>query len=381
MAVAIPQLLNPAIVNARVDRLKVTNTSLQNAWGMNKGGSAVRQSPMGRRGSYDIFNSTRRLARPSAPMTAASLIEPFPVGNVNFIIPRFHPSMYLGAEMLHNLRPIGGPVGTIDTAGLQYVADQEKLLKQTITNQREFQIAAMQRGSYTLTNTTPLQGMTPAYSGGDITVDYQIPSGNKTKLNMLGAGDIIATKWSNSAALIISDILQVHEAFIQLTGYGLEQIDMTSVGWGYLGSNTQAVAHAGTSNTYFEYITRDDSSFNFSAKLKALPWLRINVNDNGLESGTATAISLTSGLSAAFQKFIEDDHALFTIERSAVLAQYWECGEPISEYDGQPQQVRTGEYYWVTPRSNPTGYQIFALHNGLPVLMIPAGIAYGLIEF
>lgn len=381
MAVAIPQLLNPAIVNERVDRLKVTNNSVQMAWGMQKGGAAVRQSPMGRRGSYDIFNSTRRVAKPSAPMTAASLIEPFPVGNVAFQIPRFHPSMYLGAEVLHNLRPIGGSVGQIDTAGLQYVADQEKLLKQTITNQREFQVAAMQRGSYTLTNTTPFQGMSPAYSGGDITVDYQIPSGNKTKLNMLGAGDILGTSWDNAASPIVTDILEVHAAMIQLTGYGLSEVDMTSVGWSYVGANTQVTSQAGSANTYFDFITRDEASFNFSAKLRAIPWLKININDNGLETGAATAISLTSGLSAAFQKFIEDDHALFTIERGATLAQYWECGEPISEYDGQPQVVRIGEYYWVAPRSNPTGYQLFALHNGLPVLMKPAGIAYGLIKY
>ncbi|MGE3410131.1 MAG: major capsid protein [Pirellulales bacterium] len=371
MAVAIPQLLQPAVINARVDRLKVINTELQGFWGMGKGGSAERTSPYGRRGSYDVFNSTRRAAPPSRPGSAATIIQPNPIGNVPFAMPRFHPSIPLLGELLNNLRPVGGPANVTDTAGAQYIADQEQFIKQQITNDREFQAAAMMRGSYTYAIDNPYQGPSMAYSGGTYTVDYQVPSGNKSKLNMLGGGDILAATWNTAGTKIIDHLLAINAAFIQLTGRPLRHVFCSSIVWGYVGANTQVQAQAGTANTYFDYITRDEETANCTARLRALPWLLWHISDNGLDTGS----------SFAFEKFFDDTHAAFTIEPDAIVAQYWQCGEPISEWDGAPQTIRTGEYYWAKPTSNPTGYQLFGLHNGIPVLQIPAGIAYGLVKY
>jgi len=370
VAVPIPTLLQPAVVNARVDRLRVVNTSLQSRWGMQKGGSAVRESPFGRRGSYDVFSSTRNIAKPVQPGTAASLQSPNPVGNVSYTIPRFHPSIHLLAEQVHNQRPIGGPVSQIDTSGQQYIADQEQYLKQQLTTAREFQVAAMQRGSYTLALDNPFAGQTLAYSGGAVTVNYQIPTGNTLKLDMLAAGDILAVTWDAITTAIVDHLLSINSAFIQLTGHGLDSVQVTSVGWGEVSANTQVQTQAGTANTYFDYLTRDDATTNFTARLRALPWLTWEINDNGVNSNAG-----------AFEKFIEDDHAVFTIKADTLVAQYWECGEPISEWDGAPVQHRVGEYYWIAPRSNPTGYQLMALLNGLPILQVPAGIAYGNIVY
>ena len=374
MAVAIPTLLQPAVVNERVDRLKVVNKSLQTFWGLGKGGSAERESPMGRRGSYDVFNSTRDLIGAVAPGTPAPTGAPQPVGNVPFIIPRFHKKVPLLAEMLHNLRPIGGPVSQIDTAGQQYVADQEQILKQQVTNAREFQVAAMMRGKYYYTSADPFQGYaTPSYSssGALVTVDYQIPSGNTLKLNMLTAGDILATSWDSAATKIVSHCLAINAAFIQLTGRGLTDVHLTSIGWGHVSANTQVTTLAGSSNQFFDFINREEETQNFSAKLRAIPWLNWHINDNGLNTGTA----------GVFEKFIADSYASFSIAPSTIVASYWNCGEPVSEWTGQPQVVRVGEYYWVTPTADPTGYSLYSLHNGLPVLHIPAGLAYGNIVY
>lgn len=371
MAVSIPQLLQPAVVNARVDRLKVVNTELQGFWGMGKGGSAERTSPMGRRGSYDVFNSTRNIAQPSRPGTAAMVIAPNPVGNVPFAIPRFHPSMELLAEVLNNQRPIGGPVGQIDSAGQQYIADQELFIKQMITNSRELQVSAMMRGSYTYALGNLWQGPSMAYSGGSYTVDYQVPAGNKSKLNMLGAGDLLAATWSNAATAIVDHLLGINAAFIQLTGRPLRHVWCSSIVWAYVAKNTQVQAQAGTVNQYFDYLTRDEDTATSTARLKALPWLTWHISDNGINSAASNT----------FEKLFDDTHACFTIEPDAIVAQYWQCGEPISEYTGMPPVIRTGEYYWVTPTFNPTGFQLFGLHNGIPVLQIPAGIAYGLVSY
>lgn len=370
MAVAIPQLLQPAVINAEVDRLKVVNTELQKFWGMDKGGSAESTSPYGRRGSYDVFNSTRKVSPPSRPGTAATVIAPNPVGNVPYAIPRFHPSIMLLAELLHNLRPIGGPANVTDNAGAKYIARQEQFIKQQITNDREFQVAAMMRGSYTYALGNPYSGPTMAYSGGTYTVDFQVPSGNKSKLNMLGGGDILAATWDNAATKIVDHLLSINAAFIQLTGRGLKHVFCSSIVWGYVAACTQVQAQAGTANTYFDYITRDEQTTNFTARLRALPWLQWHISDNGLDTN-----------SGSFEKFVPDTYACFTVEPDALVAEYWQCGEPISEFTGAPQVVREGEYYWAAPTANPTGFQLFGLHNGLPVLQIPAGIAYGLVKY
>lgn len=52
-----------------------------------------------------------------------------------------------------------------------------------------------------------------------ITIDFGVPASNKNQLNSLGKGNIIATKWSDSAADMAGQIANLQIASASLTGY------------------------------------------------------------------------------------------------------------------------------------------------------------------
>ena len=365
---ATPTILQPAVILERISRLNLINTTLQKTLGFQRGGPRVRTSPMGRRGSYDVFNDTREVAGATGPGAPANRINRQIVGNVPFQIPRSSEAMHMLYEQIHAFRRIGGPVGEIDAMGQQYIFDQERIVAQRIANLREFQTAAMLRGSYTFSQ-GGLGEFSHAFSGGAFTVNYQIPAGNKTKLNMLGAGDILATSWDNAAAPIITDCFQIQTAFNQLIGRGLSDVILTSVGWGYVLANTQVQNQAGSVNQVFDYITKNEEDQTFTAKLKALPWVTWHINDSGVN------------LNGTFTKLIEDDHAVFLPQLTDEMVSYWECGAPVVEYDGGPAVERVGEYYYAVNKAEPARIELVSEFNGLPVLKNPQGVAYGLIKY
>jgi Phage major capsid protein E len=369
VAYVIASLLQPAIVNKRINQLKVTDDVLQKAMGIQQDGPNVNITPS-RRGSVDVFNKTRIVPNPSTPGAPATVVAPNPVGNYPFQIPRINYSIPLNGEMLSQLRPIGGPVSSVDSSGMSYIADQEKYLKEQVTCYREFQAAAVLRGSYTYSNvgTSEFGGLVHAFTGGSIQINYQIPSGNLSQLNMLGAGNIITATWLTNTTQIVSHLFGINAAFINLTGRGLRDMWCTSVMWNNIQNNTQVQTLAGSANTYYESIERDEETENFIVRLKAIPWVKIHVTDNLLNIGGSNV------------KLIDDTCVAFTTNLDGVVEAYT-CGEPVSEWQGMPSVFRFGEYYWVTPTFNPTGYQLFSLCNVLPVVNIPKAIAYGTCVF
>jgi hypothetical protein len=371
MSLALPTALQPEIINERISRLKVQNTIFQKAFGLGLGGANVRQTPS-RRGTYDVFNETRDLPPAVTPGAVAATMERQPVGFVNFQIPRSATNTPILMEEVNQLRPIGGPAGEIDQLGEKYILDQEAVIRQRNVNLREFQIASMLRGSYTFTQAAP-DRMIHDFSGGTITVDFQVPSGNKSQLDMLGAGDIIGTSWANPAAPIVRDILAIDQAFQQLTGRPLTDIWVNSTGWGHVIVNTEVQNTAGTVNNPVESITRDNSDDNlsFTAILKAVPWVTWHITNHALNIGTANTTT----------RLISDTMAVFTARMDSSVVQYWECPEPVVDPITGAMSNQFGEYYYAKAIDNPVSYELHSRFNGLPVLKIPAAVAPATIVF
>jgi hypothetical protein len=367
MSYALPQILQPAIINETVSRLKLSNTSLQKFWGMQKGGSNVQQTP-GRRGSYDIFNDHRNIPPMRYPGAAAATLAPQPVGNVPFMVPRIAFKIPLSMELLNNLRPIGGPASQVDTMGETYIVEQTRKAAEYIANQREFMLASLFRGSYTYTPSG--DDLVQAFTGGSYTVNYQIPSGNLSQLNMLGAGSIISTAWSNNAADIPGNLYAIDAAFTQLCGRRLTDVWVTSKMWNYVLQNTEVHNLAGTAAKPFIDIARDaGDSNNFTAQLVGVPWVTFHVTNQGIN------------ISGTFTKLIDDTAAAFVAEPGPDVATLYECSEPVVEMPGQAPVARFGEYYYATTWSDPACYMLFCLGNFLPVLKNPYAIAYGTVNF
>ncbi len=364
---ALPTLLQPSVVNERISRLRVINNTLQNHFGMQAGGPNVRRSPSGRRGAYDVFNDTREVATARLPGATSATIARNPRGTVAFSIPRIAEKKPLLMEELSNLRPLGGPTNVVDQMGELFIADEETINRQRVTNAREFQVAAMLRGSYTYTQTG--DDLVHGFSGGGVTINYQIPTGNKSQLNMLGGGDIIGTSWDNAAAPISTDLFQINAAFIQLTGRGLTDVWVTSVVWANILANTQLLAQAGTVNRVFEFIEKNEETEEFTAKLNAIPWVTFHITDNGLN------------LAGTFTKLIPDTAAVFATRQGPQVAKYYECGEPVVVEWTRQSLYAQGEYYYYDLKGDPACYVLHSIFNGIPVLFIPASIAFGTVVF
>lgn len=363
---AIGTILQPHVVNKRVSQLKVVNTTLQDNFGMAPGGRNEMKSPYGDRGSYDIFNETREVPDARLPQSTSGNIARNPVGNVPFVIPRHHDKMPLLINELNRFRPIGGPVESIDLNGEKYIFAQEKYMRQRLVNLREFQISALLRGSYTYT----ISGdrLIHGYTGGSYTVNYQVPAGNKTQLNMLAAGSIITVSWDNGAAKIVDNLFSINAAQIQLTGRGIRDIYLTSVMWGYIISNTQVINEGGAFNRPFEFITRDDGKEDFMGQIKAAPWIRFHVTDNGLN------------LNGAFNKLIGDT-AIAVLPDMDGVAEYWNSGETVVKNWDRQQEYVVGDYYYYDLAADPASYQLHTVANGLPITYIPNAIVYGTAKF
>jgi len=376
---SIQSVLRAEVITEVVSRIAATNTTLLTMFEMGPGGRAVR--PVGHRfGSYDVFNNSRYTGPASAPGDAATRINRQKAGNVPYTIARTHPSIWLPAEEIHNLRPIGGPSSQFDEGGASYIAQQERYLGQTIGNHRTLLLQGMLRGAlYAHQNGNEIY-WNHTSSGAVMTMDFRMPAGNKSQLNMLGTGNIIDTSWDNPTANIPKHLTDINAAFQVLAGSQLNMVMVTSAVWQNVINNDYVVTQAGVANTAFDEFERrigtnpDGSPINqFRGRLRCLPWIEWVIMDEGVEIGPDG--------SATYTKHIGDSNAAFLPTPRPQLFQMLEGSEPVSDREGAPQVVRTGTYAWAVNSSNPTGTTLFALDNAIPAAYVPAAYAYGTVVF
>ena len=367
MSLSTAQLLAPQTIKKAISQLDLPGTSLQTLFGWGLGGTnSARQS--GRNFSYDIFNSTRKVATGRVPAQSSHRTKQQAVKHVNATFPRAAETLTLLDEELLNRRQIGGPDSSLDQRGETYVTRQEAYLAQRFANLIEFQTAAMLRGSYSYDE----EGDTlyHGFSGGQTTVDFRIPSGNLTQLNMLGAGNILNADWAAAATDIPAHLHSINAAMIQLTGMGLAHVVLTSVGWQYIVNNTKVQAQGGSGARAFESLERV-SSGEFTATLRALPWLTFHVVDYGLE--------VWDGSTETFTKLIENDHAAFLPEPGPRWCQYLEGSEMVTDGPNGAKHERFGFHAWAFSTHDPSGWELCAVLNGIPALYTPSALAYGVI--
>jgi hypothetical protein len=366
MSLATSDLLAPQTIRKAISQLELPGTSLQNLFGWGLGGTnVIRQS--GRSFAYDIFNTTRTVATGRVPADPSHRTKPQAPESVSATFPRAAETIVLLDEHLLNRRRIGGPAGFLDRGGEVFLTRQEAHLAQRFANLIEFQTAAMLRGSYSYE--TDGDALRHGFAGGDTTIAYRVPAGNLDQLDMLGAGNILDADWATASTDIPAHLHAINAAMIQLTGMGLAHVAVTSTGWQHIVNNT-VVQEQGGSGPVFRSLERVAGG-EFTATLRALPWLTFHVIDYGLE--------IWNGSAETFTKLIDDDHAAFFPEPSPRWVQYMEGSEIVTEGPGGPKHERFGFYAWAYPVHDPSGWELCAVLNGIPALYTPQAMAYGLI--
>ncbi len=359
-------ILAPKTILHAISQLELPGTTLQNLFGWGFAGrNRLQQS--GRHFSFDVIDHTRSIATGRVPGQAASRQKPQKVGHVTGTFPRSAESIALLDEDLLNHRRLGGQLDELDANGESYLTRQEAYLGQRFANLIEFQTASMLRGQYQYLIVG--DDLLHTFSGGGATVNFGIPSGNQGQLDMLGDGELLDADWANAATDIPLQLQNINAAMVQLTGLGLSHVVLTGVGWQYVINNTKVQALGGSANVVFDSMRRVGAG-EFTAVLRAIPWITFHIIDYGVEAG----------VSDEFEKLIEDDHAAFLPEPSSRWVQYLEGSEIVTEGPGGPKTQAYGFYPFAFATHDPSGWELSAVFNGLPALYLPKAVAYGVIS-
>lgn len=338
--------------------------------GFNIGGNNRKQFG-GRRFFYDVFNRTRKVAGARAPGQQSAMIAPQKVGEVSNTFPRAAETMELLYEDVYNRRKIGGPVTELDQMGLDYITRQELYLGERFSNLIEFQTAAMLRGLYYYQQSGDTLYHSFTSTTAAKTIDFQIPSGNKNQLDMLGSGAIIGSSWLTSSTDIPTDLFQINQAMQQLSGFSLGHIFLKSGLWNAIVNNDYVVAQAGSASSPVDSISKE-SDGNFTAVLRALPWLTFHIVDHGLD--------VWNGTTETYTQLIQDDCFIgLPSAPPSEYCQYLEGSEIVVEGPGKsaPQGEQFGFYPFAYPNFDPARWDLSAVFNGIPALTVPSAVVYG----
>lgn len=373
MTAVVNDLLQVKTIRDVVSRFDLHNTGIQTILGMQPGGENVTQA-QSRKYTVDIFNDNADVA-PAVQAGGRSItVAEQPVGFYSVEVPQSVINVPLVYEKLNQYRPLGGPVSTVDALGLKYYEAQLRSVAQRIRNIREFQCAAMLRGSYTYTYSG--DALQQNFSGGSVTVNFQIPSGNKTQLDMLGGGSIIDASWATASTDIPGHIGKVSAAFQQLVGTPLTDMIVTSVVWEHIKNNTNVRNQAGSANEPFLDQNRDPATGLIKARIKSHPWVQIWCYDQGLNLG--------AGGTSNFSKLIADTACVFLARNSNGGRARWQYADyfsPVVESYGGPANNQLGEYFWSMTQPDPASILLYGKMDGIPELIVPKSVAYGTVVF
>lgn len=378
---SIDTLLQPAVTTRVVTQVAGTSSRLLNLFGMQPGGPNVKK--VGHRHfGYDVFNDTRKVGRTRSPGASAAEVSRQKVGRVVGTFPRMNESIVLLEEETHNIRRIGGSAAEFDEAGEDYVSKQTRYMGKRAANFRTLLLAGMIRDSlyYHASGDDYYLDFT---SSGGTKIDFKMPSGNKSQLNMLGGGDIINISWATVAtAGVFDDLMAINAAFQQLYGGRLDKIICGSQIWSYVTNNTDMKGRAGSANKVFETFERptavkDDLGNpvnEFVGKLTPVPWIDWHImGDEGLEIGAPGSESYT--------KLVGVNDCVFMSSPSSEWCEMLEGSEPVSDGNGKPSTVRMGIYSWSEQLANPARRVLYTIDNAMPALYVPNAMAYGTVVF
>jgi hypothetical protein len=364
---AVSDVLAPRQIVGVFSRVKPALRTLSTLFGFQVGGSnRTRYEGVGRSFSYDTFNSTRKVAPARLPGQPSQTIEPQKVGSVKGEFPRVAFKMDLLDEKLSNQRQIGGAVTQLDAMGQSYITRQEMFMGEQLANVIEFQTAAMLRGAYYYANSGNDLFHEFSSSGAVETIDFQIPSGNKSTLNMLGGGALIST-W-NDTVNIPAQLLSIKKAMQQLNGFTPTNIVCKSPLWTTVVNNDYVIQQGGSAQEPFKSFEMDTDG-NIVAVLRGLPWLKWHVIDHGLEIGTG----------GTYTDLIDDNYFSMFPDPSAEWCQYLDGREVVTQGPGvgAPRVEEYGTYAYAHPRHDPSGWSMYGGHNGIPQLTVPSAVVYG----
>lgn len=336
--------------------------------------------------TFRTYDMTRTVAKARAPGTGPATVPMNPVGSVPVSCARFHDKIPLDYEQLGNLSPIVGPNSQIDTMGQDYMRRAVMHLARKFNMLIELMTAGMVQDSlwFNYVGDDILVTLTPIAGDNSFQIPFQIPSGNKNLLNMLGTGNIITSSWKLPTTPIIQHWMAIKAAYAILSGFSVTDMWVNSPMWYYILTNTEVRNLAGSAATPFAEFDRVDEvgadgepTGDYEAILKADPTIHIHISDEVVVTNSDFDPVQAEGVAtnAVVQKIIPDGFCYITTTPTSEWTQMYHGAEGVVENPGMPATMRSGYYFWKEYVTQPSAVDLIALLNAMPLLFVPKAIA------
>lgn len=314
--------------------------------------------------SVDVVESSRQTAKlvgPGSPAASRGLQK---VESRSFTIPRFAEEITIEGDTLLHLRGLG--TSNQQDRGASYVDFQLAEKARRFTNTRTAMIFSLLKhgAMYFANDGNGAFDLLPTSSGADLTIDLQVPSGNKTSL-----GGIL-TDWSATSTDIVEEIQGGLELARKTAGLPIRHV--------FYGPNVR------------KYVAQNDLS---QAFINGDPTLAQQLRMGSIPNGFGDMGLTWHPLRSAFfedadgtnQDLFTGDEVIFTPDPSPEWYELIEGGEPVVDsIDVTSIEDATnnmtvvngmGAYaYW---KQNPASMSCITFDNVLPALRIPSAIFIG----
>jgi hypothetical protein len=372
MSVTLMELLSSFTQLGVYSHFRTPGERLQRFFKMELGGSAEKKE-RGRQFMYRYFDNNRDVANFRSPGSAPATVTNQFIGQVSGTFGRLHEKKIIEYETLGNLRPLelNAP---LDPGGQQYITKQQKHLYQRFANAREVAVSGMIRGG--LQFVISGQDWIPVYTGGNVTVNYNIPAGNLTQLQDSGGNTILTTGWQNANANIPGNLATIEQTSEFLTGDPISHVWTDSSVWNNVLSNTLVQTQAGSAATaYLVWDEKEDKNADgkpvryFEARLKCYPHLLWHIYNAGLN------------INGQFTRFFDGTSAMFCPEPDNDWVEMGVGSEYVVEFPGQDPQEQVGFFAWGKTSDEPASIALLAVDNFCPFLYIPKCIQFAIVRF
>lgn len=385
-SITLHQLLRHPFVVKVISRISATATPLQSFYGVGMDAPADTVVPAGIRNFvYDIYDHTRQVASIRAPESGPKKVRKQRVGVGHGYLLRSYEAVPFTYESIANLRPLGSPLGTLDRNGQSYVARQIAFATERYRNLREWCLSRMFRGSFTITLSGDDHYVSD--SGGQITVDFKLPTEHKNQLAVgTGGADIIDSPWDDTSTDVITQLLNLNKAAQRRSGMPIEHIWVNSTTLGYLLNNVSLQSAGGASYRVWDSMEwREDPSVaggrlrtGLDVMFRALPWVRFHAFDGVLAPGNAEVDKIPASASDV-DLVIPDNVAIMTPNPGPWIG--WATGsEVIQRTLASAPETVSGFFSWQRPTLDPFGRELCLIDNFFPIPYIPTAWYYATVS-
>jgi hypothetical protein len=261
----------------------------------------------------------------------------------------------------------------IDDQGIQEITRQVKEFRKNFDNLRVASLTQLFAAGQIFFDG---QGNLLPNSTGAVTIaSAQVPAGNQGQLNVLGAGNVIDTPWSNPAADIDRQMQSLRQAAVRLTGYPLKYAFYGKNVPKYMTDNSKIAS-------YFIRNPAADATFIGTADIPnplfGLTWL-------------PAYESFFEDQNGELQGLFGDDQVVFTPEPDRDWMGWLEgkydipasIGMVESDAVGQlaNTQVVSGMFAYAVVTADPLTIKMVAGDTFLPVIKVPTAVFQATVNF